>query len=193
MLLLSALALVLPDFFSYIQAKPGVFPPDPVIPVLGPVDLSLPIFSVLYSVIVLAVISVVRFPVRLLQGLFAYAFLLMLRMATMTLFTLDPPPDAIALIDPVTGPFYPADVPFLKDLFFSGHTATLALMALLTPWKPLRVLAWCATLAVGAMVVAQHVHWTVDVVAAPFAAWAVRELAAKWMGVITPPRKQAAS
>lgn len=187
LLTLLALASTLPDFFDFIATKPGALPPDPLIAYLGPADLSIPIFSVLYAVILLAVISVANRPYLLLRGLFAYALLLVLRMITMTVFTLEPPSDAIPLLDPVTGPFYPGNAPFLKDLFFSGHTATLALMAFLVDRKPLRIVAWCATLAVATMVVTQHVHWTVDVVAAPFAAWAAWAGAGKLTTVFTQP------
>lgn len=190
-LTLTALVSILPDYFDYLAAKPGFYPPDPLIAHLGPSELSIPIFSVLYAVILLTVISLANQPYRLLRGLFAYAVLLVLRMISMSVFTLEPPPDAVPLIDPVTGPFYPGNSPFLKDLFFSGHTATLALMALVTPWKPLRVLAWSATVAVGIMVVAQHVHWTVDVLAAPFAAWAAWAIAGKLTRFFTQPRQQA--
>lgn len=193
LLLLIALAQVLPAFFGYIQEKPGGYPWDPLVPVIGPLDLSVPIFSVLYLSIVVVVVSVVHDPYRLLRGLFAYAFLLILRMVSMSLVTLEPPPDAVALIDPITGPFYPGDAPFLKDLFFSGHTATLALMALLARRNALRALAWCATAIVGVLVIAQHVHWTVDVVAAPFAAWAAWWGAGRWTFTITPRPLRAGS
>ena len=193
LLLLGALASVLPDFFDFIAAKPGGLPPDPLIAHWGPVDLSVPIFSVLYATIVLAVVTVANSPHRLLRGLFAYAVLLVLRMISMSVFTLEPPLDAVPLLDPVTGPFYPGNAPFLKDLFFSGHTATLALLALLADRTWMRVLAWCATVAVGCMVVAQHVHWTVDVLAAPLAAWAAWTIAGALTEAFTRHRPSASA
>ena len=84
LLALTALASLLPDFFDYVAAKPGAFPPDPLIAHLGPSDLSIPIFSVLYTVIVLTVISLANQPYCLLRGLFAYAVLLVLRMISMS-------------------------------------------------------------------------------------------------------------
>lgn len=190
-LLLAALAATLPLFFSWIQHKPGRVPPDPLIQTLGPADLSLAVFTLLYTVIAATVVALVRRPYLLLRGLFSYAFLLVMRMASMALFTMEPPADAVPLTDPVTGPFYPGHAPFLKDLFFSGHTATLVLMALLAPWRWLRTVAWLAAAAVGLMVIAQHVHWTVDVLAAPFAALAAWALAGMGLRRITPCRPPA--
>ena len=110
----------------------------------------------------------VRKPLRLLHMVWAYALLLVLRMCTMYLFTFEPPAGIIPLQDPVTALFYPGGVPFLKDLFFSGHTATLVLFGLAVGPGRARLALWVLAAAVGALVMAQHVHWTVDVVAAPF-------------------------
>jgi hypothetical protein len=192
-LVLATLAAVLPVFFRWIQHKPGLVPPDPLIHAVGPADLSIPVFTLLYAVIAATVVAVAPRPHLLLRGLFAYALLLLLRMSSMAVFTLEPPADAVPLTDPVTGPFYPGNAPFLKDLFFSGHTATLALMALLAPWRWLRTVAWSAAAAVGLMVIAQHVHWTMDVVAAPFAACAAWALAGLWLRRITPCRPPASA
>ena len=172
---LAFVASTLPSFFRFIEARPGNVPPDPVIAHLAPMDLSAPIFVVLYGAILWAVLSIAGKPSVLLQ---AYLVLLLLRMISMFTFTLEPPADLIDLVDPVTQLFYPDDRPFRKDLFFSGHTATLALLAFAVPGPRIRAVLWIATFLVGAAVILQHVHWTVDVLAAPFFAW----LAWRWAG-----------
>lgn len=171
-LLLSAVvAMLLPRFFGWIERRPGLLLDDPVLRVLGPADVSVPTFAVLYGTLVLVVASVVRRPYLLLSGIYAYLVLMVLRMACMTVLTLEPPPGIVVLRDPVTRPFYPGAQPFLKDLFFSGHTATLALMAFLAPVRGLRILAFLGALSIAVCVLVQHAHWTIDVLAAPFAAW----------------------
>jgi hypothetical protein len=137
------------------------------------VDLSVPLFVLLYATIVYGLLRLVRRPVVLLRGLQAYVVLLLLRMLTMWSWTLEPPPGLVDLADPVTQVFYPGATPFRKDLFFSGHTATLVLLALAMPAFRDRVLVAIAAVLVGSAVLVQHVHWTVDVLAAPvFAALA---------------------
>lgn len=166
------LAVGLPVFFDHIGAKPGGYPPDPLIAAVGPVDVTWLTFLVLYGGVFIAVARASRDPFMIARGLHAYAILQLFRMAAMQLCTFEPPPDIIPLIDPVTAVFYPGGVPFLKDLFFSGHTATLALMVCISRGATLRWLMVAATIIVGALVILQHVHWTVDVLAAPFFVWA---------------------
>lgn len=165
------LVLVLPLFFQWIAAKPGAVPRDPLLARLGPFNVSHATFAVLYGTLVLVIACIAKRPMAVLRGLCAYVLLLLLRMASMALVTLEPPPGIIPLVDPVTQVFYPGAVPFLKDLFFSGHTATLALMTLLAPRGMVRRIAALGTVMVAALVLVQHVHWTVDVLAAFPAAW----------------------
>lgn len=165
------IALGLPIFFDHIGAKPGAYPPDPLLAVVGPVDVTWLTFIVLYGGITIAVTRVLRQPLLIARGLHAYAILQLLRAVCMELWTLEPPKDIIPLIDPVTAAFYPGGIPFLKDLFFSGHTATLALTVCLARTRSERWMMITATITVGALVILQHVHWTVDVLAAPVFVW----------------------
>jgi membrane-associated phospholipid phosphatase len=161
----------LPTFFGFIAQRPGVLPPEPLLHHLPAVDLSVPLFALLYATIVYGLLRLVRRPVVLLRGLQACVILLLLRMLSMWSWTLEPPQDLVDLTDPVTQIFYPDATPFRKDLFFSGHTATLVLLALAMPTLWDRVLVAIAAALVGFAVLVQHVHWTVDVLAAPVFAW----------------------
>jgi membrane-associated phospholipid phosphatase len=91
-------------------------------------------------------------------------------MAAMYLAPLEPPPGIIELRDPFVE-FFGGGRTLTRDLFFSGHTSTLFLLFLLIPGKALRAAFASATLLVGLCVVLQHVHYTVDVIAAPFFAY----------------------
>jgi hypothetical protein len=66
-----------------------------------------------------------------------------------------------------------------KDLFFSGHTATLFLVSLyLWPWPRLRWISFALHLAVVATVFLGHIHYTIDVIGAwaiTFSVFALRE------------------
>lgn len=162
---------MLPVFFRYIQAKPGFTPWDPVLASFSPTDLSTPIFVVLYSAVALSLAGLVKRQCLLLRGLQAYVLLLVLRMVSMTIITLEAPSTWMPLTDPITQIFYPDPEPFRKDLFFSGHTATMFLLFLMLRGGRYAVPLLVATVFIGAAVLAQHVHWTVDVLFAPPAAW----------------------
>lgn len=165
------IALGLPRFFAYIDGIAGMRPPDPLITSVGPRDVTWLTFLVLYATLVITVARALPKPWLVLRGLHAYALLMLLRVCSMRAFVLEPPMDIIPLIDPVTQSFYPGATPFLKDLFFSGHTASLALMVCLARGKWARWLTVLATALVGTLVILQHVHWTVDVLAAPVFVW----------------------
>jgi len=166
-----ALMVALPRFFQWIEERPGVLLSDPVLARWGPLEVSGATFAVLYGTLLIVLATIARHPLIVLRGAYAYILMVLLRMGAMALFTLEPPPDIIPLIDPFTQGFYPGNTPFLKDLFFSGHTATLALMGLLARTRAVRSLAGIGTAIVGSLVLVQHVHWTVDVLAAVPAAW----------------------
>lgn len=165
------IVLSLPAFFRFIAQRAGSIPDDPVLRSFSPIDLSTAIFLVLYGTLMASLFYLLRRPTLFLRGLQAYVCLLLLRMGSMAVITLEPPVDLIPLIDPITQVFYPATVPFAKDLFFSGHTATLFILFLVIPdqrWKPVLLVS---TIFIGMAVIAQHVHWTIDVLAAPVGAW----------------------
>jgi membrane protein implicated in regulation of membrane protease activity len=80
--------------------------------------------------------------------------------------------------------FYAAPSPITKDLFFSGHTATLLLLALAVPPGWHRRMLAVATFLIGSLVLVQHAHYTYDVLAA----LPLTLLAYKLAGYITKPR-----
>jgi membrane-associated phospholipid phosphatase len=170
---LGALPVVfsLPVFFHYLAARKGIVISDPLLAVLPSVDVSVPLFLFLYGVVAMVIVGLSRYPMLFLRTAQAYVLLLVLRMLTMALVPLDQPPGFVALNDPISVLFYPGQKPFSKDLFFSGHTATMFLFYLAAPWRIGRPLLLVATMLVGLAVLVQHVHWTVDVLAAPFFAW----------------------
>ena len=82
---------------------------------------------------------------------------------------LDPPPTAIPLSDPLVEVLGTGKL-LTRDLFFSGHTSFMFLMYLVCNTK-LRPFFLLSTLLVGVCVLLQHVHYTVDVLVAPFVAY----------------------
>ncbi len=169
--LLVAIMLSFARFAAWVELRPGVVLSDPLLRRFAPRDVTWPIFGALYGGIVLTVALLFKHPARLLAGCQAYGIMVLIRIAMMWAAPLDPPPDAIPLADPFVSFFGPSQV-LTRDLFFSGHTATCTMLALAAPYRwARRLLAGCA-LTLASCVLWQHVHYTLDVLVAPFASYA---------------------
>jgi hypothetical protein len=120
----AALPLVLTAmarFLNWVERRPGVVLPDPVLAALPPRDLTWVTFVLVYAGILTAVAVLLPYPQRLLRGLQAYLVLVLLRMAVMAVTPLEAPWDAACR----TLWCRSSDRQVLtKDLFFSGHTST---------------------------------------------------------------------
>jgi hypothetical protein len=178
LVILPALAVTLTAlaaFVKRVELRPGVVLPDPVLAMLTPRDATWLIFGFIYVGILLAIALLARRPVRLLVGVEAYVVMALLRMAVMWVTPLDPPPGMILLEDPLVQGLGGASSALTRDLFFSGHTSTMFLLFLAVPGRA-RAFYLAATACVAALVLVQHVHYTVDVLVAPafaFAAWSI--------------------
>ena len=171
-LLLLGLLPVVPHFYHFIQARPGRLLPDPILALLPVHDVSVPTFALIYGCVVATLGYLVPRPWLLLRALWAYFFLQLLRMGTLWLLPLEPPTTLVLLHDPVMDRVFEVTTqPIIRDLFFSGHTATMALLALVVPGRRWRGALGLMTAAVGLLVLVQRVHYTYDVLAAPFFAW----------------------
>nr|WP_262898321.1 sphingomyelin synthase family protein [Hymenobacter siberiensis] len=69
--------------------------------------------------------------------------------------------------------------PIVRDLFFSGHTATMVLLTLVGRGRSWRWVLGLMSVAVGVLVLVQRVHYSYDVLAAPFFAGAAYWLAGR--------------
>lgn len=171
LLVLGTIAFFVSDFFKYIELRDSYRINDRVLNLISPLDLSIYTFLFIYSVIILSIINLCSFPLLLLKGLQAYCFLLLMRLSCMYLVPLDTPADMILLKDPFIGYFFYGKMVITKDLFFSGHVSTLFLLCLLNPVQYLKFFFYLLTFLTAVAVIVQHVHYTVDVIAAPVFAW----------------------
>lgn len=162
---------LLTRFLEFVEARPGVTLPDPVLAVLAPRDLTWLTFGLIYTGLVIGVVRLSTHPRGLVLALQAYVVMVLLRIAAMYVTPLDPPPGMIPLNDPLVRLFGPGKL-LTKDLFFSGHTSTLFLLGLAVAGWRSRAFFLSSAAAVAACVLEQHVHYTIDVLAAPFFAYA---------------------
>lgn len=164
-------------FAVFVEGRPGVVLDDPLLRLLPSFDLTWPIFVVIYGGILLGVVTLARLPDALLLAMRSYVLLLVVRIAAMYVAPFAPPEKMILLIDPVAG-IGPGNA-LRNDLFFSGHTATLFLLSLTSVPSHLRRLFLVLTILLGAMLLLQHVHYTVDVLSALFFTWGCYSLSKK--------------
>jgi hypothetical protein len=152
------------------EIRAGAVLRDPILELLPSADLTVPLMIGTYGVIALALAVLCAAPERLVLGLQAYALLLLMRLTGIWLVALDPPQGMIPLHDPFVG-MATGGTTLAKDLFFSGHVATLSLCGWAVEARPVRWLCFASAVAVGLGLLIQHAHYTVDVAAAPFFAY----------------------
>jgi membrane-associated phospholipid phosphatase len=158
------------QFLQFIEGREGAVLNDPLLNLFNPIDLTWLTFAVIYLSVILFLFTILLKPFKLMLALQTYALMVIFRAVAMYLTPLNPPSGIILLDDPFVQMFGSGEI-FTKDLFFSGHTATLFLLFLLTENKKLKFIFLTATLAVGACVLLQKVHYSIDVFAAFFFAF----------------------
>jgi len=166
----AALAL-LARFLDSVEARPGAILPDPVLARLEPRDLTWLTFGLIYVGLFFGVARLSTQPRHLVRALQAYTVMVLFRIAAMWVTPLEAPPGMIPLNDPLVRLFGPGKL-LTKDLFFSGHTSTLFLLALAVAGRRSKAFFLACTAAVAVCVLRQHVHYTVDVLVAPLFAYA---------------------
>lgn len=178
LLLLAAVLISLTNFLNYVEARQGVVLSDPILNLFSPIDLTWLIFALIYISIVAAIATLLKNPKQLLFAIQLYTLMVAIRIAAMYLLPLDPPSTMIILNDPLVE-FFGTGQTLTKDLFFSGHTATLFILFLVSEKKMFKSVFLISTIAVALSVILQHVHYTIDVFAAVFFTYACYNLILK--------------
>lgn len=165
--LLLTVLISFPFFFQHIELREGTVLNDVVLNQIGSRDVSIPIFTIIWAMTALFFIRSVQNPALFLTFMYGFILLSVSRFITISFVALNPPHGLIPLVDPISNTFYGKSY-VTKDLFYSGHTSAQCLFFLSFRRKLDRLIALFCTIAVGFLVLVQHVHYTVDVIAAPF-------------------------
>lgn len=177
-LLLVIILIVFPFFFNYIESREGHTFNDPLLKVLPAANVSNWVFSIIWSMALLTVIRCVQQPKIFLVFLWGFIFLSLSRFISILSLPLNPPQELIELKDPLSNTFYGSKF-ITKDLFYSGHTATQFLMFLCLQKKWDKLVTLLSSIVIGILVLVQHVHYSIDVLAAPVFTFIIFLLAKK--------------
>lgn len=165
--LLAIILFSFTNFLNFVESRPGVVFTDPVLLLFDPVDLTWLTFGLIYISLATAIISFSLQPVKLVFAIQLYTLMVIVRIIGMYLLPLEPPATLLVLNDPFVELFGTGQT-LTKDLFFSGHTATLFILFLVEEKKLLKSVFLICTVVVAITVLIQHVHYTIDVYAAVF-------------------------
>ncbi len=164
--LIPVFTLSLPYFFTYVEARKGVVLNDWLLAQIPARNVSVLIFAVIWGMMLLLFYRSLRSPSIFITYMLSLAVVTITRIICIAVFKLEPPIGLIPIVDPLTGVFY-GEAPITKDLFFSGHTATVMLIFLCLEKKTDRLIGLAAVIAIMCLLLIQHIHYTIDVVAAP--------------------------
>ena len=148
---------------------------DPVLSMITPrpINLELNIFS--YATLAILLIYLLAKPKRLLIVLHALLLMWMLRWLTMYLLPLATPPLKVPLHDVIAYSNYQIS----RDLFFSGHTATMVIMLCVIKNRGMLLFTFLMTLLIIALLLIGHQHYFLDIIAAPFFAYTCYRLSVR--------------
>ena len=171
LMVLSFLSVVLALFFSkiylaYNETRIGWSLYDPIIELIGPIDLSTPIFLLTYGSILIGLLCSMTSPRKVIKTNLTIFCLLIYRLVCMYLVPLEPPVDIIPLQDVFLMNTTYGNELLVKDLFFSGHTASVVLLYYLVDHKSISKFFLVMSIVIGSLLIIQHVHYTIDVLVA---------------------------
>ena len=177
---LTIILVILPNFLQFVETRRGVVLDDPVLNLFEPVNVTWLTFILIYSSLFIAVINFLGKPRLFHTAVASYSIIAIFRIFAMYVIPLNPPEKIILLNDPFVQLFGTGEI-LTKDLFFSGHTSTLFMLYLVMEQKVYKKFFLASTILVAFGVLVQHVHYTIDVLAAPFFAYTAYKIACRFV------------
>lgn len=157
-------------FFAHIEKREGIVLNDWLLNLIPVYNVSLPVFIFIWGAALLAIVRCVKKPQMLLILLWTYLLVSICRIFCIWMVPLNPPPHLIALVDPLTNFFYGKQY-VTKDLFFSGHTSSVFIIFLGLEKKADKIFILFSVVCIAALLLIQHVHYSIDILAAPLVSY----------------------
>jgi len=149
---------------EYVELRKGVQLEDHLLYWFPSYDYSVFIFILLYSSLSLVVLTHLDRPKVILRIIEMHFLVAVVRQLCILAIALEPPVGLIVLRDVfLENTVYPRHSPLTKDLFFSGHVASIWLYFLCAERKFMRYFLVAATFGMTYMILSMRVHYTYDV------------------------------
>ncbi|MCZ2479863.1 phosphatase PAP2 family protein [Aquirufa nivalisilvae] len=172
------------DYFQWIQLREGMLIQDVILANIPAFNVSYPIFGIIYCSVVYLLLQLFRTPKTFLWFAWAFNLETVIRLTCIYLIPLNPPINLVDLHDPLAEIFiYGENLAITKDLFFSGHTATMIFVCFFLPNQRDKKWAYGLTLLLMVLLLVQHVHYTMDVLAAPIVTIGSIYLVKRWLKI----------
>jgi hypothetical protein len=168
-------------YFQWIQQREGIILNDFILEFIPPKNVSYPIFSIIYCTVIYLIVRLLATPKTFVWFAWAFNLETIFRFVTIYLVALNPPVGIVDLHDPVATLFiYGENMLITKDLFFSGHTATMVFACYFLPLKKEKITAIILTVILVVLLLIQHVHYTIDIIMAPLFTLLAIRIIKKW-------------
>jgi hypothetical protein len=170
--ILSNILLALtPWHMDNVEARKGVLLNDYVVNFLPATDFSFYIMTLLYGIILTALVWLFQNPLQLTIAVKTFFFATLLRYIFIYIISLEPPVGLIPLKDPFLEAFVYSNKLITKDLFFSGHAESTFLAFLAVKNRTLKFSILVGVILLSIMILFQHVHYTSDILGAVIVTW----------------------
>lgn len=154
---------------NFIEARKGVRLNDAILNLFPAQDFSLAIFVLLYSSLLMLIITHLHKPKVIMRLIEMHFLVAIVRQVCILLVALEPPAGIIVLRDVfLENTVYPHNTPLTKDLFFSGHVASIWIYFLCAQHRYIKFMFLFATLMMAFMILSMRVHYSYDVLGALF-------------------------
>ena len=173
--IIAIIIILLPQFFKTIEQRQGVVLHDWLLARIPAHNVSIAIFIVIWGMGLLILYRAIYKPTIYIMYVWTLIFVCLVRMLSISIVALNPPIGLIPLADPLTGVFYGQKM-ITKDLFFSGHISTVSLIFLCLEKKSDKIIGFIAIIILAALLLVQHIHYTIDIMAAPIITYAMYRL-----------------
>jgi hypothetical protein len=169
------ISIITLPYFKYIELRTGYQLDDPILELIPARNFSLLIFILMYGIAFTNILFLLKDPSRFVKYAQIYSLVILARLTCIFLTPLEAPIGVIPLEDFF---IYGKDV-ITKDLFFSGHISSLFLLYLIADKSILKYINLAATLLVAFLILLQHIHYTIDILAAPAIVWIIFSIVTK--------------
>ncbi|HRI00547.1 MAG TPA: phosphatase PAP2-related protein [Saprospiraceae bacterium] len=172
-------------YLPSIETRDGFRPFDPILTMFEPQNFSTAIFVIEYCSILFGFFYVLSRPHKLLTILYSFGTMYLIRLICILAVPFIEPSGLIELYDPVVNSLLLHNGFLKRDLFFSGHMASMFLIFLYMEGRLLKWIFGLLSLFLAYFLLCQHVHYSYDLVAAMVFAFVSKLLSEKFIGSLS--------